>query len=61
MGRKLTLQEAAEKVRRSPKTLYSWTSERKVPHRKVLGRLLFDEQELEHWMDEFSVAVGSGR
>lgn len=61
MGRKLTLQEAAAKVRRSPKTLYTWTSRKKIPHQKVFGRLLFDELELDAWMNGFSVAVAAER
>lgn len=57
MKRKLTLQEAAEFLRFSPKTLYNWTSQRKVPHMKVRGRLLFDAGELEMWLEQFAVAA----
>lgn len=57
MSRKLTLREAAEFLRFSPKTLYSWTSQRKIPHLKVQGRLLFDEGELERWLERFSVVA----
>lgn len=57
MGKKLTLVEAAEKVRRSPKTVYTWTSRKLIPHEKVLGRVLFDEAELEAWMASFRVEV----
>lgn len=57
MTRKLTLREAAEFLRFSPKTLYNWTSQRKVPHLKVQGRLLFDQADLEKWLERFSVAA----
>ena len=55
MTPKLTIQEAAQMLRRSPKTLYGWTSRKTIPHLKIGGRLLFDEQELEAWMNEFRV------
>lgn len=55
MGHKLTLIEAAQLVRRSPKTIYTWTSKRKIPHEKVLGRVLFDAEELAKWMASFRV------
>ena len=61
MTRKLTLKEAAQMLRRSPKTLYGWTSSRKIPHRKVMGKLLFDEQELEQWLDGFRVLLAEGQ
>ena len=57
MRKKLTLEEAAAVVRRKPKTLYTWTSEKKIPHLKVQGRLLFDEAELEAWLEQCQVKV----
>ena len=59
MRKRLTLEEAAAIVRRKPKTLYTWTSEKKIPHLKVNGRLLFDEAELETWLQKFQVKVES--
>ncbi|MFH2203939.1 MAG: helix-turn-helix domain-containing protein [Elusimicrobiota bacterium] len=55
MARKLTLKEVAALLRRSPKTIYTWTSERKIPFIKIGGIVLFDEEELEKWMKEFRV------
>lgn len=55
MVRMLTLAEAATVLRLSPKTLYSWTSRKKVPHIKLGGRLLFNERELEAWLASFRV------
>lgn len=61
MTKKLTLDETAEFLRRSPKTLYTWTSEKRIPHLKVGGRLLFDEKELEEWLMQFEVVPRDGR
>jgi excisionase family DNA binding protein len=56
MARKLlTVAEAAEMTRLSPRTLYNWASRKKVPHMKVGGRLLFDEGKMASWLDQFNV------
>ena len=60
MTKKLTLDETAQLLRRSPKTVYAWTSQRKIPHLKVGGRLLFDEEELTHWLEQFRVGPEVG-
>lgn len=59
MGQKLTINEAAVILRKSPKTVYSWTSRKKIPHLKVGGRVLFDADELERWMAGFRVEVST--
>jgi excisionase family DNA binding protein len=61
MGRMLTLSEAALILRRSPKTVYTWTSKKTIPHLKIGGRVLFDEQELEAWMERFRVTEPVGK
>lgn len=58
MAQKLTINEAAGILRRSPKTVYGWTSRKKIPHLKVGGRVLFDADELERWMAGFRVEMG---
>ncbi len=42
----LSVQEAAELLRVSPRTVYGWVSQRLVPHRKAGRRVIFLESEL---------------
>jgi excisionase family DNA binding protein len=60
MTKKLVVGEAATLLRCSPKTLYAWTSARKIPHLKIGGRLLFDEVELEKWLEQFQIKPKGG-
>lgn len=57
MAQMLTISEAAAVLRKSPKTVYTWTSKKRIPHLKVGGRVLFDAEELERWMTGFRVQV----
>ncbi len=38
--------EAAERLSLSPLTLYSWVSQRKIPHHKIGQLLRFTEEDL---------------
>ncbi len=49
VGRFLNVREAARFLGVSPKSLYSWVSQRSVPYRKARRRLLFLESELVEW------------
>jgi len=42
----LSVQEAAELLRVSPRTVYGWVTQRLVPHRKAGRRVIFLESEL---------------
>ena len=42
----LSVGEAAELLRVSPRTVYGWVSQRLVPHRKAGRRVIFLESEL---------------
>ena len=42
----LSVLEAAELLRVSPRTVYGWVSQRLVPHRKAGRRVIFLESEL---------------
>ncbi len=42
----LSVLEAAELLRVSPRTVYGWVSQRLVPHRKAGRRVIFQESEL---------------
>jgi len=45
----LSVREAAEFLRVSPRTVYGWVSQRALPHRKAGRRVLFLESELVEW------------
>ena len=45
----LSVQEAAEFLRVSPRTVYGWVSQNVLPHRKAGRRVLFLESELLDW------------
>ena len=45
----LSVQEAADFLRVSPRSVYGWVSQRALPHRKAGRRLLFLESELIEW------------
>lgn len=45
----MSLKEAAEFLRVSPRTIYGWVSQRAIPHRKAGRRVLFLESELVEW------------
>jgi len=45
----LSVQEAAEFLRVSPRTVYGWVSQQALPHRKAGRRVLFLESELVEW------------
>jgi excisionase family DNA binding protein len=49
----LTVEEAAELLRRSPRSVHELTRSRRIPHRRLPGmrRLLFLADELEAWCD----------
>ena len=46
----LTAAEVAELLRVEVATIYVWTSKRKIPFRKVGGRLRFDREEVIRWI-----------
>ena len=46
----LTVEEAADFTRLSTKTLYTYASQKKIPHIKLGSRLLFDQVQLEEWI-----------
>jgi excisionase family DNA binding protein len=47
--RLLTISEVADLLRVEVSTIYVWTSKRKIPFRKVGGRLRFDYGEIISW------------
>lgn len=58
--KKLSVDEAADYLGIARRTLYNWSSARKVPHIKAGSRLLFDQAELESWLEARAVpAIGA--
>lgn len=45
----LTVEEVAALLRVQVSTIYVWTSKRKIPFRKVGGRLRFDRSDVMRW------------
>lgn len=50
----LNVKEAGEYLGFSHHTIYAWTSQRRIPYFKKGGRLRFDIEALERWMQEDS-------
>lgn len=50
----MTVDEAAAYLGLSVHTLYSWTSQRKVPFVKLGNRVRFDRQKLDAWVETLS-------
>lgn len=50
MDKLLTLEEVANYLQMSPKTIYGWTYTGYIPHFKVGGHLRFDPKEIRKWL-----------
>jgi excisionase family DNA binding protein len=58
MERLLDIRELSEMLGVTKATIYSWTSQNKIPHVKLSKRLLkFREKEIKNWIAEKSVIV----
>lgn len=49
----MNIQEASEYLGFSTHTIYSWTSQRRIPFTKIGGRLRFDKERLDDWIAQF--------
>lgn len=47
----LTVREAANFLRLKPDTIYKKVGKNLIPHFKVGGKILFDKNELIHWIE----------
>ncbi|QEN06822.1 DNA-binding protein [Oceanispirochaeta crateris] len=54
----LTVEEAADFTRLSTKTLYTYASQKRIPHIKLGSRLLFDQIQLKKWIIGNAVPAG---
>lgn len=52
MDRYLTVKELSEYIKRSPGAIRNLVLRRKIPFRKPGGRLLFDLEEIDAWVNE---------
>ena len=54
----MNVQETAEFLRLKVSTLYTWVYQKKIPHIKLYGKLLFNKQELVILIASNNVAQG---
>ncbi len=57
----LTVDEAADFTRLSTKTLYTYASQKRIPHIKLGSRLMFDRFKLEEWIRSNAVPAAGAR
>jgi excisionase family DNA binding protein len=56
MEKLLSMEELSRLLGITKSTLYSWTSKKIIPHRKLSSRLIrFEESEILDWLDKKSV------
>ena len=55
----LTMTEAIGKLRIAKPTLYGYVSRGKVPYLKIGARVLFDEAELDAWLEQRRVPMSA--
>jgi excisionase family DNA binding protein len=55
--RLLTIQEVCELLNVSKSYVYRLTSEKKIPHIKLMGHLRFRRQEIDSWVSEQEVRI----
>jgi len=58
MKKLITFEEAVEVLQISKPTLYRLTSQKKIPHVKIGGRVRFLESQLAEWIESMIVQPG---
>lgn len=53
----MNINEAAEYLGFAVHTLYGWTSQKRIPHVKIGGRVRFDKRKLDQWLEQFETEV----
>jgi excisionase family DNA binding protein len=48
----LTMKEVAQLLKVSVNTIKNWTKENRIPHYKVGRRVLYEDREINSWLDE---------
>lgn len=54
----LTIKELAGYIKLSVPTVYRLTSTRKIPHIKVGGKLVFEQEKIDSWLDSRAIMPG---
>ncbi len=57
MKQYLTIFETAERLTISVPTLYRWASRKQMPHIKIGGRIFFDPEIINDWVEEHAFTV----
>ena len=57
----LTVKDLATRLQVKEKTIYAWTSQRKIPCAKINGVIRFDAGDIEHWLQTCQVPIGPPR
>ena len=59
----MTADELSDKLRLSPKTLYAWAAQGRVPYVRIGGALLFPKRQIIEWLRErnYRPRNGGGR
>ena len=57
MKQLLTIDEACKLLTLSKPTIYRMTCLKKIPHIKLGQRVMFDEDQLEEWLEKYKVAI----
>lgn len=59
LSEKMTTQELATELKRTPETLIRWRRQRTGPgYLRVQGRILYDRKVVEQWLEAKSVQAG---
>jgi excisionase family DNA binding protein len=53
----MNISEASEYLGFAVHTIYGWTSQKRIPHVKIGGRLRFDKEKLDRWIEQFEADV----
>ena len=60
LSEKMTTQELAIELKRTPETLIRWRRLRAgPPYQRMQGRVLYDRQQVERWLEAQNVQAGA--
>lgn len=60
IGRYLSLEQCAAYIGRTPKAVERLLEKGDIPHMKVKGRLAFDRERIDRWMERHTVTCRRG-
>ena len=55
--RYITVGEVANLLTVHPSTIYRWIADASIPHKKLRGRVVFDQGEVESWLLSMYIAA----